>query len=330
MNENDDITDPDTLRRSARAWVVRIQSGCADIQEAAELLRWRDRSPDHARALGEAIRLRRLMVDAGRVARATEGPSTPIPTTNAFPAGAPAPSRAVIGRRAFFGGAMAASVGAVMAVRPPLALWPSLAEWRADYRTGTGERRSLALADGASVDMNTRTSVALRHDGLRLIAGEVVVDASHAARPVAISTDAAIAVARSGRFGVRLRDGGVCVTCSAGRVRVDAHEQAAELSAGQQLTIADGRIESVVAVDTARVEAWRTGRLIFVDTPLGDVVDELNRYRPGKIILTGSAMHDRPVNAVFLLDHLDGALLQIREVAQAHATELPGGIILLS
>ncbi len=64
-----------------------------------------------------------------------------------------------------------------MAVRSA-ARWISSAtiELRADYRTGTGERRRVALADGASVELNTRTSVDLRTDlaipTIELISGE--------------------------------------------------------------------------------------------------------------------------------------------------------------
>jgi transmembrane sensor len=83
-------------------------------------------------------------------------------------------------------------------------------------------------------------------------------------------------------------------------------------------------------VDLAQVDAWRRGLLIFSDEPLSQVVDEINRYRPGRIVLANRRLGGIPVNAVFQLDRMDRALSQIREVADARVTTLPGGVVMLS
>lgn len=331
MAGQNNIPELDDLRREARAWVVRIRSGEATADDSAELIRWSARSPDHKAALKEAMRLRQLVVVATREEKAEASGGTAFSKRLA-----PAPrSRAVIGRRAFLGGAIAASAAGIMVVRPPLGLWPSLAELRSDYRTGTGERRTIALAEGASVELNTRTSVALRPDDhvdrLELIAGEVAVDAVHPTRPVAIRTDAGEASAQGGRFGVRLQEAGTCVTCLSGQVSVASRSAGAVmLKAGQQLTYTADGLGSPVTVDAVRAEAWRRGLLIFTDEPLSEVVEEINRYRPGRIILTNAALGHIPVNAVFQLNRIDLALPQIRSVAATHVTSLPGGVVLLS
>ena len=98
--------------------------------------------------------------------------------------GADAPEQEVrIGRRAFMGGALAASVAATAYVgaRSPLGLWPSLSELAADYRTEPGEQRRVALSGGPSIELNTRTSIALRAsaDGgpqrIELFGGEAAI-----------------------------------------------------------------------------------------------------------------------------------------------------------
>src|SRR3546814_8243064 len=61
--ENPDFQD---LQREAREWVIWIRSGEATAEDTAALLRWRARSADHAAALSEAIRLRRLVAIAGQ------------------------------------------------------------------------------------------------------------------------------------------------------------------------------------------------------------------------------------------------------------------------
>lgn len=320
------------LRREAREWVIWIRSGEATAEDTAALLRWRARSADHSAALSEAIALRRLVAIAGK-----DEPLSAAVQGLAF-----MPQRASqnvghggIGRRAFLGGAMAASAAGIVVVRPPLGLWPSLSELSADYRTSTGQRRTIALAKGASVELNTRTSVALASDNrlnrLDLIAGEVAVDAINPVKPVAIRTDAGEAVSKSGRYGVRLEGAETCVTCLAGRVEiVTALAGDATLRPGEQLSFASGALGKIVSVDPQKAESWRRGLLIFTNEPLSQVVNEINRYRSGKIILANSDLRSIPVNAVFQLDRMDRALSQIREVADARETVLPGGVVVLS
>src|SRR5262249_61030134 len=117
------------------------------------------------------------------------------------------------------GGASAAPpAAAYVAIRPPLELWPSLSELAADYRTAPGEQRSIVLAGGASVELNTRTSIVLRPsteatERIELISGETAV----AARPDKGRAIEGIAgrgriAATDAVFNVRDEDSVVCTT----------------------------------------------------------------------------------------------------------------------
>jgi transmembrane sensor len=59
------------------------------------------------------------------------------------------------------------------------------------------------------------------------------------------------------------------------------------------------------------------------------VVDEVNRYRPGRIILANDALGDRLVSGVFHLERIDGVIDQIKQLG-ASVTVLPGHVILVS
>lgn len=310
-----------------------LHSGEATAADTAQMMRWRARSPDHARLLAEAVCVHRLIVSAGR--QGEQATSATILPFVAPPAEAgPAPLRGPVGRRAFVGGAVAASAAAILAVKPPLGLWPSLAELGGDYRTGVGERKTVALAKGVTVELNTRTSIALRTgipvDGLRLIGGEVAIDADHALRPVSVATEHGEADAHAGRFDVRLVNGKTCVICVAGSVELANASGRRTLGPSQQMNFDAERFEDVQAVDPGRSQAWRHGLLVFKNDRLSDVVDEVNRYRSGRIILTSAALGAKRVNAVFQLDRIDAATDQIRDVASARVTTLAGGIVLLS
>jgi ferric-dicitrate binding protein FerR (iron transport regulator) len=76
--------------------------------------------------------------------------------------------------------------------------------------------------------------------------------------------------------------------------------------------------------------AWRRRVLVFDNRPLSYVVAEINRYRPGRLVLTSDALGARMVRARFSLNQLADAATLIREAFGARVTELPGGIVLLS
>jgi transmembrane sensor len=86
----------------------------------------------------------------------------------------------------------------------------------------------------------------------------------------------------------------------------------------------------VSGVDSGAVTAWRQGRLIFDLVPLAQVVAEINRYRPGKLILRNAALGQRLVKAEFSIATLNNAIDMIRDAYGARVTELPGNIVLLS
>jgi len=166
---------------------------------------------------------------------------------------------------------------------------------------------------------------------LDLIGGEVAVDADQPVRPVEIRTAGGRALSRSGRFGVRWDGEETCVTCLAGGVEIaTSGTSKAMLGPGEQLRFSSVSLGGIVPVDPGKAEAWRHGLLIFTNEPLSRVVDEINRYRAGKIVLANSDLRSIPVNAVFRLDRMDRALSQIREVADARETALPGGVVILS
>ncbi|HCP78137.1 MAG TPA: iron dicitrate transport regulator FecR, partial [Pusillimonas sp.] len=73
----------------------------------------------------------------------------------------------------------------------------------------------------------------------------------------------------------------------------------------------------------------RERRLVFNDVPLAEVVKELNRYWPGKLVLMSETLGRRRVQAQFSLDRLSDATALIRDVYGADVTELPGGVVML-
>ncbi|MBS47309.1 MAG: iron dicitrate transport regulator FecR [Sphingobium sp.] len=321
-----DDTRLEPLNREALAWIARLSSGEVTVADAKELARWRASSEAHEAAFRDALTFRNALADVGHAMKLdldAAGVSTLRPASN---------TRWT--RRSFLtggGGAVAASIaGAWLAIDPPMDLWPSYAEWSADYRTATGERRTIHPLAGVDVQMAARTSLARTGAGagLKLVAGEAFVEVKRDA-PFAIRAQDGMVQASRAAFNVRNLDGEVCVTCLDGELRVESGDKSATFREGRQLTYKADGFGPVIKVDAERTMAWRTGRLIFQGEALSQVIDEINRYRSGRIILTNTALERRPVNAVFHLDQIDDAVSQIEYLAVARARHFPGGVVLI-
>ncbi|MES2032171.1 MAG: FecR domain-containing protein [Pseudomonadota bacterium] len=322
--------ESDMLRQDAWNWVLRLTSGDATQADLKDLKSWCARSSLHAEAFAQASGRWRsfgpALENAVRQQSPGRGAVAFAPRTLAGQA---------MGRRAFLGGALAASAAgaAFVAVRPPLGLWPSVTELAADYRTAAGEQRRIALADSGSVEMNTRTSLNLvadpaGTDRIELIVGEAAV--STRAKAVAVIAGNGRATADAASFSVRCDGSNVSVTCLEGVVEVTRHGRATTLRQNQQIAYAADKIGPLVSVEAAVVTGWRDGELYFRNEPLSHVIEEVNRYRSGRIFLMNESLGQRRFTARFKLDRLETVVAQLEAAFGARVTKLPGAVIVIS
>ena len=324
-------------RRDAAAdWLVRLQS--ADLNEAEALAfdAWLSAHPGNAVAYDRALSVTlELAAAAPRISRAL---------------------RATIGRRPtpmrrgwIIAGGLAAAAALAVAVIPLSALRPAPTQ---TYVTAKGEHRTVRLADGSVLDLNagSRLSVTLaRHERLvTLVQGEAVFDvAPDKARPFLIAAgDRTVRVVGT-RFDVRRRDGQLSVTVERGLVEVRPTEgpsitgpsiagatsapRAYRLHPGQRLDHAEGAPDvQVSAADPAQVFAWRTGRLIYRDQPLGDVIADLNQQFPRPIMLEDPALASTRVSGVLVLDDQAAVIRRLALLAPIKALPSERGVLLRS
>ncbi|NEU99014.1 FecR family protein [Bradyrhizobium uaiense] len=315
------------LEREAHAWIRRLTSGEARAADAAALQRWCSQSPAHAAAFSEASRFWKAFGPAGQSLLDDERK-----TSHRSRAGGRTP---IMTRRAVVGGALAAATAGIMVVHPPLELWPSLLELRADYRTGVGEQRELAVVDGVAVQMNTRTSISLGSGGasgtVELIAGEASFKvADRRMETFSVTAAGGTTTSTGAQFDVRVDGSSACVTCLANEAHVEHRAQQVVLKSRQRVTYGDSGFGEVVAIDPSVAAAWQQGLIICNMMPLADLIQELNRYRFGRIVLLNGEFGRNPVNGRFRIDRPDEALVQIERAFGIHARALPGGLVLLS
>ncbi|MCF7750268.1 DUF4880 domain-containing protein [Bacillus subtilis subsp. subtilis] len=322
------------LQQQAHDWLLRLQSAPVTQADADAFRRWRALDPRHAAAFAQA---RGLWAALGPALQASSAP----PAVSATAASLPLPasvrhvrprSRVNLTRRAFLGGAVAAAAGGWLVVRSPLGMWPELDALGADYRTATGEQRDLDI-HGIAVAMGTRTTLRRIDGGAGIALGQGEAQFSvpaHGSAGVAIHVDGArVTPAAGARINVRCVGADVRVTCLAGAAVLVRGARTVALQPGWQARLGGDRIASVAQVATDRIDAWRQGWLVVDDQPLGEVVEEVNRYRPGRIVITGAALQARRVQARLPLRDLDTFIDLVRNVYGARVVNMPGGVVLL-
>lgn len=279
-------------------WLVLMHSGRFNEADAQRCAHWRRQSPEHQR-IWESVEKLNRQFDSVPVPLAMPVLNRPRVSENR--------------RMMIKTVALAVTVPSAMWLGYRAVPWDSL---NAQYRTGTGERRDVALADGSQLSLNTSSAVDVAFDAReRLVlqrAGEIHIQTAHdpqaGARPFVVRTQQGSLQALGTRFIVR---------CTPDRTRLTVLEGAVQvqpLHASQTHIVPTGQALDFSA-DTfgAKVPAlpgagqWVQGVLYAEQMRLVDFVAELGRYRPG-ILRCDSSVADIPVSGAFQLNNTDRIL----------------------
>lgn len=260
----------------AVAWHVRLSSDSVETADFEEFARWVSETRNRAAYDRLDRALATLGGEPSSFSRALDGnPPETAPQRRSLVSRVPT--------RIWIVAAMA-SAAAVLAliflpVTPPV--WTT-------YATAN-EPRLVHLIDGSTVHLNRNSTlrVSMQADARRTILdGEAIFDVMHEpARQFTVQAgDARIRVLGT-EFDVLKAKDRTSITVRRGLVRVALEGGEVGLRAGEQCRVLAGRcVTRRIDPDTAF--AWRTGRLVYADVALGDVLSDLNRY------------YDRPVRAV--------------------------------
>ncbi len=254
------------MEEAALDWVIRQRDPGFDGWEDFEA--WLSADPAHAEAYH-----RMAIADQDMAELVKAVPAAPkLPPLRAVP------EPRHITRRAWMGGAIAASVAALVGVAM-IERGPSTYP----IETAPGARRTVDLADGSSITLNGGTRVILDHKDPRhatLERGEALFDVVHDdAAPFKVDVGGARLVDVGTRFNV-LREGKTtAVQVAEGAVIYNPDSEAVRLDAGRALKAVDGDTHlQLAAVSPASVATWREGRLIYDGQTMADVAADLARW----------------------------------------------------
>jgi len=189
----------------------------------------------------------------------------------------------------------------------------------ADYRTTLGGRRRIELADGTRIDLNTSTAIDVAFDGrqrlIRLREGEVLIHTGKLGgqTPFYVETRQGRVQALGTTFTVRQLPDATRVGVLEDRVSVSPGDQpnhARLLGAGESADF-DRQNVGLDRVYSGSQAAWVDGQLIVLDARLGDVIEDLARYRTG-VLQCDLASARLRVSGTFRLDSTDAVLANLQ------------------
>lgn len=256
---------------AAIAWQLSLDSGSGGPQEREAFAQWHAADEEHALAWRQLGMLDQRFGTASGPARA-----------------ALLQSRAAVRRRVRKAGSGLASIMAVIG----LSLFAGdrylpFDYWLADQRTATGEQRTLRLADGTLINLNTHSALDVRFDDKQrrivLQEGEILIETGHNdPRPFIVETREGTLRALGTRFLVKREDEGtrLSVLQSAVAAHPQASDQQQILHEGQQMLMRRDGLGPALALSPG-ADAWTRGMLVVDNARLEDLVHELSRYRRG-------------------------------------------------
>jgi transmembrane sensor len=299
---------------------VRLAADAVSADEAVAFDAWLAASPDNARAYDRALD---TWLELGRAAVEVDE------ALRAKPRARPSLERFFVGA-----GAIAAVAAVALVVIPQVTPAPPAKA----YVTAKGQHSRVRLADGSTIELNagTRLSVRVSRDERRVVLdqGQAVFDvAADAKRPFVIAAgDRSVRVVGT-QFDVRRRDGQLSVTVARGLVEVRPEGGAAgsayRLHPGQRLEHREGaETVRVTPATPEEVLGWRSGRLVYRDQPLSEVVADLNQQFSTPIVIEDARLAATPISGVLVLDDQDAVIRRLALLVSVTAVRSPAGVVL--
>ena len=311
MSENDDPPAED-VRQAAIEWWVSHKAGLTQ-EEQASFEAWLAADPAHAAVFAD---IAQTFEHVKRVRRVR-----------------PARRSAFISRQHWLTGGAAALAAAFLAFYVLTGGYSPLQQ--PDFATGMGETKTLMLSDGSQIMLDASSAIAVALDPeqrrVRLLKGQGWFEATpDSARPFVVEAAGGTVTALGTAFGVDLIDGRVRVSVAEHQVRVWSGGANVVVAENEQ-TAYDAHSPPAEAFPIGRssIAAWRRGKLIVEDRPLGEVLTELRRYRSGFVYCVPTAICARPVTGVFSTRNPLQALHEIEVFLGLHAVHLTDFLILL-
>ena len=318
----------ESVSDAALVWFTRLHAGDISQAEYRRFQIWRARSADHAQAFDNISGLwddLDGLEDWALRELATEQPVKQVARSQ------------LDTRQQYRVARWAVSVVALLLVVLSSRLWLPDASLRlvSDYYTAIGVQQTLTLADGSIVHLDADSALSVEFSAhirrLQLHRGRALFEvAPDQHRTFEVEAANGTVKALGTVFEVYKKMDQVAVTVVESAVQVTRNGSATKLVPGQRVYYGrDTELSAVEAIDRSHIASWRRGKLMFHEQPLGEVIDEVNRYRKGVIFILNPPLRDARVSGVVDISNPDAVLHALQETFPIRMHRLTRYLILL-
>ena len=306
------------IDKQAQDWLVKLETGGMAVGDEDRFVAWLEQDEAHGEAFAEAEASWQLMqqIDADKIndtsVEAIETTVKSAVESITKPAAKPKASLRPEPKKSWAQHLLPLAATVLLTV---IGLFYGPDIYRAstaDQYTFTGQRLQQTLEDGSVITLNTDSAVTFDFtENQRLIkvdSGEIYVDvAPDKERPFIVVAGDMQVTALGTEFIVRHTDKQPSVVVTEHSVKVEMRSDLAKnlvLDEGQKATLLEQRRNFAIAdnVNTKQASAWLSGKYIFQESSLREVVDEVSRYYKGKIVIRDKSLERLTVSGVLDLD----------------------------
>lgn len=209
-----------------------------------------------------------------------------------------------------------------------------LDRWMADIATSPGQVQRTVLEDGSTLLLDGNSAIDITIDATRrevsLHRGRLWMDAAKQQQPLLINAGDASILVLGTHFAVSRSSSRITVTVEEGEVTVrDALDRQTLVSAGQQLIVYHGELGIIEEIDPLLAFAWKEGHIIFDQASIEDLVEQLERMRPGRILFDAQAFAGLSFSGSFPANQPNMLIDTLVDLSMMEAHYLPGEILWL-
>lgn len=194
--------------------------------------------------------------------------------------------------------------------------------------TAVGETRRVVLADGTEVHLNADSRLAASLGSkvrrVRVERGEAVFNVgADPERPFEVLAGAGVLRDIGTTFDVAMAGERVTVGVIEGavEVRLAGSNEKAVIGGGELVSYSPEGLSRPERFDGEAATAWRSGRFVFREMPLDQVVEQLNRHHPRQTVLADARLARLRVSGAFRIADRDGLLTAIEALYPVHRDE---------
>lgn len=351
------MTEDEAIKQDARVWVLRVESGDMSQAEKVRFDQWLSEDPRHKHAFLKEHKLWLKVAaleqdfktdtdielsrengfedDAFEDLASRANPTTPL---SDMP-----PPKPMAGF-AFGRSSVLRSVAAVLLVMLVCTYVFAEQFWimiEADEYTSAGGQKQITLPDGSIAVLNTATAIAIDYSAserrIRLLEGEAFFKVQpNKARPFRVETQSGVGEAAGTSFAVHKTEQGAKITVSEGVVAVNLAASKTSsrapylLKVDQQIEYNKNQlIKPVHKVDAQKALAWQKGKIVFEKRSLVAAIAQLDRYYPGRILITRKIISSQKVTGIFSTTAILPSIKAIAATYGLSVVELPGRSLII-